>query len=142
MLKNFNRFFKTNKILKNTGDLYRDFLNCYGGDVLGEGLFTVFKIEDISKWNGIVSEAYMDFPKIFSVFGYDWLGRCFAVDLRDETKGNVLMFEIGTADILEIPVALEKFLNDEIPNFSNDCLASDFFEEWKEHSNVTIKYGR
>ena len=41
------------------------------------------------------------------------------------------MFEIGTADILEIPVTLEKFLNDEIPNFSNDCLASDFLKNGK-----------
>ena len=83
----------------------------------------------------------MDFPKEFTVFGYDWLGRCFAIDLREKSKGRILMFEIGTADILEIPVSFENFLNDEIPNYSNECLASDFFEEWKEQSNAKAEYG-
>ena len=28
----------------------------------------------------------------FKPFGYDWLGRCFCLDLRAETAGNILMF--------------------------------------------------
>lgn len=42
------------------------------------------------------------------------------------------MFEIGTGDVLEIPCVFEKFLNEEIPLYSDACLAAPFFNEWIE----------
>ena len=36
-------------------------------------------------------------------------------------KGNILMFEIGTNDVLEIPCTFDKFLNEEIPLYADAC---------------------
>ena len=41
--------------------------------------------------------------------------------LRKSTYGNILMFEIGTNDVLEIPCTFDKFLNEEIPLYADVC---------------------
>ncbi|MBR6402607.1 MAG: DUF1851 domain-containing protein [Eubacterium sp.] len=142
MLINFKKFFGINNDIVLSADLYSDVVNQLGGSVLNSGLFTVFKENDISRWNNIVKETYTEFPSEVKLFGYDWLGRCFGMDSRNETFGNVLMYEIGTADILEIPCNLESFLDEEIPIYSDDCLAESFFKEWLDYSKQKISYGQ
>lgn len=52
------------------------------------------------------------------------------------------MFEIGTNDVLEIPCSFEIFLNEEIPLYTDACLAKSFFDEWTKYSNKETVYGR
>ena len=91
------------------------------GKRFGHGLFNSFSKDNVKKWTEIVSEAYPEFQNLFKIFGYDWLGRCFGIDLRKSTYGNILMFEIGTNDVLEIPCTFDKFLNEEIPLYADVC---------------------
>lgn len=142
MLKDFLLFFNESNNIHYTGDLYNDFISQLGGKKFGYGLFNSFSKDNVKKWTEIVSEAYPEFKSMFKLFGYDWLGRCFGIDLRDDTYGNVLMFEIGTYDILEIPCLYEQFLNEEIPLYSDACLAEPFFDEWRDYSKEDIEYGR
>lgn len=44
----------------------------------------------------------------------------------ENTYGNILMFEIGTNDVLEIPCVFDKFLNEEISLYADACLAKSF----------------
>ena len=117
------------------------FLNNYGGKSFKEGLYRVFSKEEIVKWKEIVTEAYIDFKGEFEPFSYDWLGRCFALDQRENSshKGMILMFEIGSADVLEIPCDLLSFHNDEIPIYADACLALEFFKEWKQVNNMPLE---
>lgn len=132
MIREFLTFFDEQSELTDSGDLYNDFIIQLGGKSFGRGLFNSFSKSNIEKWTDIVSEAFPDFKNLFKLFGYDWLGRCFGVDLRKNSYGNILMFEIGTDDILEIPCALEVFLDEEIPLYSDACLAMSFFEKWTD----------
>ncbi len=97
----------------------------------GNGVYRVFDDTNIDKWKRIITEGYPDFENCFEPFAYDWLGNCFALDLRSRTKGNVLMFEIGTADVLEIPCNFMNFHEEEIPLYHDACLASSFFNNWR-----------
>lgn len=142
MIKDFLIFFDEKIEIKYSGNLYDDFIMQLGGKSFGRGLFNIFSKDNIDKWTGIVSEAFPEFKDLYKLFGYDWLGRCFGIDLRKNSCGNILIFEIGTDDILEVPCALDSFLNEEIPIYSDACLAKSFFEEWMDIFGKQIEYGR
>lgn len=142
MFEEFLSYFKVNLEVESSKDIYNTFLSVLGGRMFGNGVFCSFSQSNITKWNSIVTGAYPDFAQKFKLFGYDWLGRCFGIDLRDETYGKVLMFEIGTNDVLEIPCKLENFLNEEIPLYSDACLAEAFFHKWLNQSQEKLEYGR
>lgn len=142
MLNSFLQYFQEKSNIGYTGNLYKDFLSQLGGKQFGKGLFNSFSEENIAGWTTNVSKAYSAFKNRFRLFGYDWLGRCFGIDLRENTYGNILMFEIGTGYVLEIPCSFEEFLNEEIPLHSDACLAEPFFEKWQSCSNETIDYGQ
>lgn len=142
MFSEFLSFFKEKDIVESSNDLYNNFLINLGGRKFGKGLFNSFSIERVQKWTEIVTEAYPEFRNKFKLFGYDWLGRCFGIDLREKTYGEILMFEIGTNDVLEIPCTFEKFLNEEIPLYSDACLAESFFREWMDKFGAEIESGR
>lgn len=142
MIRAFLLFFAEDSGIECTEDLYNDFITQLGGKRFGNGLFNSFSKDNLKKWTEIVNEAYPEFRNLFELFGYDWLGRCFGIDLRKNTYGNVLMFEIGTNDVLEIPCTFDKFLNEEIPLYADECLAKSFFDEWMNHFGKAIAYGR
>ena len=130
MFNEFLEFFGSNRQINITGSSYDTFLDNFEGQSFGEGLFRAFDKKKIAYWENTVSTAYPHFKNQFNLFGYDWLGRCFAIDLRNNTKGNILMFEIGTKDVLEIPCDFLNFLNQEIPQYTDACLALNFYREW------------
>jgi len=145
MLKEFEKFFNIyvehNYTEKGKNLDLNTFLAKYQGENFGEGLYRVFQSEEINKWKQIITEAYPEFKDSFEPFAYDWLGRCFAIDTR-KTKENlnqILMFEIGTADVLEIPCSLEQFHNEEIPVYGDSCLAITFYNDWKKKSNDILE---
>ncbi len=142
MFDQFMNYFQVEDKVIDTGDAYNDFIRQLGGRAFGKGVFNSFSDKNIGQWTEIIGEAFPDFKGKFKVFGYDWLGRCFGIDLRDKSYGNVLLFEIGTNDILEIPCPFEGFLNGEIPLHSDACLAEPFFNEWMEYSKAELQYGR
>ena len=142
MFRDFLSFFGEDKATNYSGNLYNDFIIQLGGKSFGNGLFNSFSKDNLKKWTEIVAQAYPDFQNLFKIFGYDWMGRCFAIDLRKKTYGNILMFEIGTNDILEIPCRFDIFLNEEIPLYADACLAKSFFDEWIVYGGREISYGR
>jgi len=115
-------------------------MSAYAGVSVAAGLYRIHDIETIDTWNGIVSEAFPNFHSNFSCFGFDWLGRQFALDGERLTAGEpeVLMFEPGSGEVFEIPATFASFHNDEIINYSNEALAADLFEEYLQNQNVKL----
>lgn len=142
MLTKFLKYYSVKKKMEYSGDLYNDLIDQLGGQLFNDGLFVVFERNDIVKWNGIVSEAYPTFQASSQVFAHDWLGRVFGIDLREETYGNILMYELGTADILEIPCNIENFLNTELTKYADDSLAQRYFKKWQKKSHQKLQYGQ
>lgn len=118
----------------------KDFNKVFGGNTFGNGIFTVLSSGDIEIWKNIVSRFYPDFVGKIEPFAFDWLGRCFAEDTQD--KSHILLFEIGTADVLIIPVDFKTFVNDEIPNNNAACLASEAYTEWISSGLSAVSYGQ
>jgi hypothetical protein len=66
-------------------------------------------------------------------FGYDWLGRQFATDTGRGAIDDpeVLMFEPGTGEALEIPVPFSRFHDEELVDYTEEALARSFFDQWR-----------
>ncbi len=139
-MKEFSRFFNIPETQAKEVKSVDDFISQFGGRQFNDGLFRVFKFEDLEMWQNNVESAFTNFKGKFKLFAFDWLGRCFGVDLRKNTFGNILMFEIGTNDVLEIPCQFFEFLNEEIPQYHDECLASSFYNEWKNSLGKSITY--
>ena len=142
MFRDFLSYFNENVEMSGSSDPYREFILQLGGKSFGSGLFFSLSKENLKTWTENVSEAFPKFDGKVLPFGYDWLGRCFGIDLREGSYGKVMMFEIGTLDVLEIPCSFLELLNKEIPQYSDACLAENYYKQWRECSGKIIKYGR
>jgi hypothetical protein len=67
-----------------------------------------------------------------SCFGFDWLGRQFAADLRGPSHEDppVLMLEPGSGEALEIPSPVSRFHDYELIESTEAALAASFFQDW------------
>ncbi|MCR5738162.1 MAG: DUF1851 domain-containing protein [Eubacterium sp.] len=112
------------------------FLKKMFGKSFFNGMYRLFETTDIEKWNDIVEKTFGQYKGKINVFGYDWLGRIFAVNKQTNT---ILLFEPGAGTVLNIPVGIEEFHNVEIVEYNEDCLASRAFREWMEKNNYVLK---
>lgn len=145
MYKEFERYFKIEGMdisEEETRMPLTYFLKKFNSNNFGNGIYRVFENEEIDKWKRIIGEAYSDLEGKFIPFAYDWLGRCFAIDERPNSahKNQILLFEIGTADVLEIPYDIISFHNEEIPQNTNACLAKDFFDNWQSVNKIKLSH--
>jgi hypothetical protein len=64
-------------------------------------------------------------------FGYDWLGRQFAVDAGRIEAGEplVLLVEPGTGEVLEVPFTFAAF-HEQLRELKEPALAASFFDAW------------
>lgn len=141
-LKNLNDFSELTyeDIQKNTKG-FLELFNSFNGESFGDGLYRLHDISKINEWNDIIVQAFPKFSNRISCFGYDWLGRQFALDKErvDHGQSQILMFEPGTGEVLEIPCNFIEFHNEEIPNYHDACLASDFYSNWKSQYRIHLK---
>jgi hypothetical protein len=109
-----------------------EFMAKFQGKSFNNGLYRVHKINELDKWNDIVTEAFPYFKNNIFCFSYDWLGRQFALDFTRVFEGEpmIVMFEPGTGEALEIPSTFLSFHEEELIEFQEAALAVGFFNEW------------
>lgn len=112
-----------------------DFFKAMGGKSFLNGMYRIFNEKSIAKWNDIVEKSFPKYKNRINVFGYDWLGRIFALN---KVSNTVLLFEPGTGEVFDIPTNIVDFHNVEIVESHEDCLLSEYFDEWFEANNNYI----
>lgn len=87
--------------------------------------------------------AFPEYSGRLAVFGFDWLGRQFALDSGRVENGEplVMMLEPGTGEALEIPVGFVWFHDEEIVDYRNEALASEFFASWATANPDAVPLG-
>jgi hypothetical protein len=87
-----------------------------------------------------IAEAFPEFAGRVCPFGYDWLGRQFAVDAGRQQAGRplVLLLEPGTGQALEIPRQFADFHSEELVQHRDAALASGFFEDWADAQGAVL----
>jgi hypothetical protein len=109
-----------------------EFLRAFGGASFARGLYRIASFGTLSRWDERITIAYPDYEGRVTCFGYDWLGRAFALDWSrmEGDEPGILMFEIGTGYALQISCNLQTFHEDELPEFAEEALALSFYREW------------
>jgi hypothetical protein len=115
----------------------------FGGTSFEGGLYRVIRALDVSEWNDRIARAFPEFGGRITCFGFDWLGRVFAIDPKRSEQGQpgVVMFEPGTGKALEIPCAIGTFHDEELMKYGDAALAIDFYTRWLENGGAAPQYG-
>jgi hypothetical protein len=103
-----------------------------GGCTFERGLYRVHTESSALAATQLVAAAFPEFRSRLSCFAFDWLGRQFATDSGRGVASDpeVMMFEPGTGEALEIPVPLSRFHDEELVDCSEAALAVEFFSDW------------
>lgn len=146
MFSDFEKFFEVSGKMgtRESDDLIDYFIRRFEGISIKEGLFTVFNTSDLGKWEDNIKLFFYNMSEEFRVFGYDWQGNCYGVvpQYLSTGKENVIMFEIGTNEILSFNCAFETFVNEFLITHWNEILVPDFFRDWKEKHIERPEYGK
>lgn len=115
---------------------YEDLMQRFSGRSFDGGLYRLHSEQSGPVCQALTAAAFPDYAERVRVFGMDWLGRQSAIDFGRFAEGEpqVLILEPGTGEALEIPASFEWFHDEEIVDYRNEALASDFFAEWRTSS--------
>lgn len=121
---------------------WNEFFPEFSGRSFNNGLYRTHSVGAIQEWNDIVCIAFPEFSNQIMCFGYDWLGRQFALDLRrgKSSEPSVLMFEPGTGYALDIEVNFVEFHESEVEVQKDACLAVRFYNEWLNAGNEPLSH--
>ncbi|KGN35043.1 hypothetical protein N802_02070 [Knoellia sinensis KCTC 19936] len=116
-------------------------LDAAGGRAFEGGLYRVHTRPSARASDALVREAFPEFAGRLSCFGYDWLGRQFATDSGRGKDGDpeVMLFEPGSGEALEIPVPFSRFHDEELIDYTEEALARSFFDEWRRSGGQAPK---
>jgi len=108
-----------------------DVMVALGGCTFAGGLYRLHTPTSSAIASSMSAAAFPEYEFPLRCFGFDWLGRQFALDPRrgDDLDPEVLLLEPGTGEALEIPVPISAFHDDELVNYTDAALASNFFAE-------------
>jgi hypothetical protein len=120
---------------------FTECINELGGKTFEYGLYRVFRGDQLAAATGSMAKAFPELAKRLVVFGYDWLGRHFAIDQgrRKDGRPLVLLLEPGAGEAQQIPVPITEFHNEELVNYANEALAAKFYESWRALDNAPIQ---
>lgn len=111
---------------------FEQFMDSWAGATCKGGLYRVHVAGSATAADAFVAAAFPALAERVTCFGFDWLGRQFALDaMRVGSSGpEVLLIEPGTGDVLEIPCGFTSFHEEELVDHVDAALAASFFDEW------------
>ena len=98
--------------------------------------------EDISNWNERVGNTFPEFKNGIQCFGFDWVGRAFAIDNRknSESFSQVLLFDVASNEVLVIPVDKRDFHEKQLVDNSEAVLEISLYEKWLKKGGKRPEY--
>lgn len=105
----------------------------YGRATFDHGLYRIHDAASSAVATRAAKYAYGN-PEIpLTCFGFDWLGRQFALDPRRGSADDpeVLLLEPGTGEAFEVPVPYSIFHDYGLIEYRHDSVLPDFFELWR-----------
>lgn len=115
---------------------YRELSGRFAGCTFGDGIYRIHDSTSGPLALARVIDAFPEFAGRARPFGFDWLGRQFALDSgrREGDEPLVLLLEPGTGEALEIPQTLVNFHDEELVDYRDAALAESFFRHWRDRN--------
>ena len=123
---------------------YTDFAAEFAGATFARGAYRVHDGPSGAQAMVLVAEAFPEFAGRVCPFGYDWLGRQFAVDVGRIVVGQpqVLLLEPGTGEALDVPASFAAFHDEVLIEYPDAALATEFFEIWSSANGDNLPLSR
>lgn len=112
-----------------------------GGTTVHGGLYRIARAGDVDLLTAAMEGVFPKYRGRIVVFGYDWLGRCFATDNRrsDGDEPEILMMEPGAGEVMQVPGSVRAFHEVGIDEYADDAFALPFFEEWRAQDSNELE---
>lgn len=112
----------------------RDLILAHGGRTFEHGLYRVLRADQLAGAREAMERVFPEFRGRIEPFGFDWLGRHFALDRGRVANGSaqVLMLEVGAGEAMQIPASVAEFHNVELVEYADDALSVPFWRRWHE----------
>ncbi|WP_245513827.1 MULTISPECIES: DUF1851 domain-containing protein [unclassified Mesorhizobium] len=119
-----------------------ELLSSFSGMSFNHGLYRIVRAQDLAAWSSRIIVGFPAFAGRITCFGYDWLGRTFAIDTKRTEDGEpgVVMFEPGTGEALQIPANIRTFHETELDEYQDAALASNFYATWRGNGGAEPAY--
>jgi len=129
--------FRDPRLVPSSG--YVDLVEQSAGCSFNNGIYRLHDEESGTRSIAMISDAFSDYAQRACPFGYDWLGRQFALDSSRVENGEslVLLMEPGTAEVLEIPLSFAAF-HEQLESLKEPALAGSFFADWSRANPLSI----
>ena len=111
-------------------DGFDELMTALGGSTFDRGLYRLHTPQSAQLALTLIGEAFPELSGGIAPFGFDWLGRQFAMDLRGGRDPLALLVDAGTGEVLEIPASFVDFHDRELVDEPDAALATSFFDEW------------
>lgn len=123
---------------------YVDYAHEFAGASFGGGLYRIHDDRTGPESLRLITAAFPELAQRVCPFGYDWLGRQFAVDSGRVEAGQsqVLLLEPGTGEALEIPASFLSFHDAELVDHADAALATEFFRSWSASAPAALPLRR
>lgn len=116
----------------------RELLENEGGMSFDSGLYRLHTISSSAYWTEIASKYFSKYQDCFCCFGFDWLGRQYAMDLKDWNL--IYLFDPSTGEAFELEQSLVDFHNDDLVNYRDETLSSKEFEKWLLEAKKPLRF--
>jgi hypothetical protein len=114
----------------------------FEGKGFNSGIYRVLNTSDVEYWASILREAHPALEPNIIPFGYDWLGRVFAVntDIQNTEEPEILLFCPFTGDILQLPFSPLEFHNEILhePEDIEALLEKELFDEFTSNNPCSL----
>lgn len=108
------------------------------------GLYRLHTPKAAVKWNAIVGRLFGQYAGRISAFGYDWLGRQFALDSGRIENGRplVVMFDAAHGESFLIPAEIAGFHDKILVDLPEPTLALAAYRAWRAAGNGPLPLGQ
>jgi hypothetical protein len=116
---------------------YEGFMREYAGATFNDGVYRVHTLEGRIQWTDRIIEVFPEYKDQISTFGFDWMGRQFALDAgrRERDQPLVLLFDPGFGEVLQIPGTFLDFHDQVLITASDAAFLDHLFEGWLRAGN-------
>jgi hypothetical protein len=113
---------------------HRAFTEVVAGQSFNGGAYRAHDAESAENAKAMVVAAFPEIAESVSVpFGYDWMGRQFALDSRRRDRSGeplVVLCQPGTGQVLDVPAGLLKFHDVVLVEEPEAAFEADLFASW------------
>jgi T6SS immunity protein Tdi1, C-terminal len=120
---------------------WRELLGTHGGASFADGVYRLCRVDELRPWTFAAVRAFPDWNGKILCFGYDWLGRFYAIDTTRRRREQPLTVTLDptTGEVYPSKSDFVKFHEIELVEYPEDTLASEQFDAWRA-SNPPLDY--